>query len=200
MDTPLSYAAHLASYIASPLKIEKLVAIEFDKVPPLHEIAELRYKVEREHKAFRRPAFVKDKEAGDGEHFAVRSLLRAPAPRTYPNSRTIYIPAHVEVSADFHAELTVRCHRDLITASGKAFNLTYEDVIGPVRRTRHVCARTVAARLLRDRGNSFPQIGRFLGGRDHSTAINLCANFDVRARRFPQIQEVYDRLSEAMAA
>ena len=54
METPRSYAAHLATYIASPLKIEKLVALEFDDVPPLHEIAEFRYRVEQQSKRFKR--------------------------------------------------------------------------------------------------------------------------------------------------
>lgn len=199
MDTPHSYAAHLATYIASPLKIEKLVALEFDNVPPLHEIAELRYRVERAIKAFAVPSPVKDKEGRDGENFAVRSLIK-PKPRTYTNSRTVYVPAHVEVAAGFDFGLKVRSHAELIDAAGKAFNLTYAEVIGPNRDTRHVCARSVAAKLLRARGNSYPQIGRYLGGRDHSTIINLCVNFDARARRHPLLQEVYDRLSKAMVA
>lgn len=199
MDTPHSYAAHLATYIASPTKIEKLVALEFDHVPPLHEIAELRYKVERGIKAYRAPGWIKDKTDEDGTDFVVHSPLRKPAPRTYTNSRTAYVPAHVEVAAGFDLGLTVRNHRELVEAAAAAFNLTYEDVIGPNRHTRHVCARSVAARLLRERGNSYPQIGRYLGGRDHSTAINLCCKFEARARRHPQVQVVYDRLALAMA-
>lgn len=200
METPRSYAAHLATYIASPLKIEKLVALEFDQVPPLHEIAELRYRVERERKTFAHQGFIKDKEDHDGDHFMVRSFLRPPAPRTYTNSRTVYVPAHVEVQDDFDHGLNVRNHRDLIAAAASAFSLTYEEVVSPDRHTPHVCARSVAARILRERGNSYPQIGRYLGGRDHSTAINLHRKFDERAKRHPQIQVAYDRLSKVMAA
>lgn len=200
METPHSYAAHLATYIASPLKIEKLVALEFDHVPPLHEIAELRCKVERERKAFGTIGAIKDKTDRDGEDYTVRSLLRKPEPRTYTNSRTVYVPAHVEFADDFDHGLTVRNHRELIAAAGSAFSLSYEAVIGRDRHTPYICARTVAARLLRDRGNSYPQIGRYLGGRDHSTAINLCAKFDERVSRHPQILVAYDRLSKAIAA
>lgn len=183
METPHSYAAHLATYIASPLKIEKLVALEFDHVPPLHEIAELRFHVEQQHKRFKRLAAVGLEEVAE------------PEARTYANSRTVYTPRHVELT-DVEAEaLTVRCHREVIETVARAFGLSYAELLGRGRRTALVCARTVAARILRDRGNSYPQIGRYLGNRDHSTIINLVVKYEKRLARHPEMGVVYELLT-----
>lgn len=53
METPISYAAQLCSYISSPTKIEKLVEVQFGKgrAPELHIIETMRAKVERNRKS-----------------------------------------------------------------------------------------------------------------------------------------------------
>jgi hypothetical protein len=187
METPHSYAAHLASYIASPLKIEKLVALEFDKVPPLREIADMRFHVEQQNKRFKRLS------AFGLEEVAELKL------RTYPKSGTVYAPVHVEI-AEGAADLSPRSHREVVVSVAKAFGLTYADVVGRARHTALVCARSVAARILRDRGNSYPQIGRYLGNRDHSTIINLVTKYEARVARHPEMGVVYELLTPAEVA
>lgn len=182
MESPQSYARHLATYIASPLKIEKLVALEFDEVPPLHQIAEFRYRVEQQSKRFKRLS-----EVGLAE-------VAEPEVRTYPKGGTVYTPVSVEI-ADEVPPPPVRSHREVVAAVAKAFDLTYKDVIGPDRHAKFVCARTVAARILRDRGNSYKRIGHFLGNRDHSTADNLVKGYERRLARHPQIGVVYEQLT-----
>lgn len=61
--------------------------------------------------------------------------------------------------------------KDIITKAGKAFGLTYADMIGKDRRAAFVHARAATSFALRARGMSYPQIGRCLN-RDHSTIIN----------------------------
>ena len=51
--------------------------------------------------------------------------------------------------------------------------LTMKDVIGPFRYREYVKARAEIAMYLRSRHWSFPQIGKFLGDRDHTTIMNL---------------------------
>lgn len=47
-------------------------------------------------------------------------------------------------------------------------------VLGPSRAQGIVSARRESARYLRSLGYSYPQIGRWLGGRHHTTIMNLC--------------------------
>lgn len=196
--TAHSYAAHLATYISSPLKIERLVALHFDKVPPLHVIAELRYRVERERKAFAIPKFTSDRADRDGEDYAPRSLVRRPQPRTYVNSRTVYVPKHVTL-ADSATLPMVYTQKEVVAAVAIAFGLTYEELRGPRRDTQAVCARSVAVRILRDRGNSTSCIARYVGRRDHSTILNLLRKFNARAEQHPQVALAYQRISELVA-
>jgi hypothetical protein len=185
MDTPHSYAAHLATYIASPTKIEKLVALEFDHVPPLREIANMRFHVEQQIKRFKRLTVLGLEEVAE------------PELRTYPKSGTVYAPARVEIAECAIPDLSPRSHREVVTSVAKAFGLTYADVVSRGRRTALVCARAVAARILRDRGNSYPQIGRYLGNRDHSTIINLIEKYEARVARYPEMGVVYELLKHA---
>lgn len=59
------------------------------------------------------------------------------------------------------------------------YDLTVDVLKGPSRKTKHVQARAHAARLLRrlhfDDGKplGLKEIGRLLGGRDHSTILHL---------------------------
>jgi len=186
METPRSYAAHLATYIASPLKIEKLVALEFDHVPSLHDIADMRFQVEKQNKRFKRFAALGLEEAAE------------PEVRVYPNSGTAYIPVHLEIAEVSLADSSVRCHRDVVATVAKAFGLSYAEVVSDGRRTELVCARTVAALILRERGNSYPQIGRYLGNRDHSTIINLVSKYEKRLARHPEMGVVYELLATSL--
>ncbi len=51
-------------------------------------------------------------------------------------------------------------------------NMTVDEVIGRDRRPRYIRARQEAMYLLRQAGYSYPQVGRFVGGRDHTTALH----------------------------
>lgn len=56
----------------------------------------------------------------------------------------------------------------------------------------HVAARREAALYLRSLGYSYPSIGRWLGGRHHTTAMNLCKGrgyIPVRLTPLPAVTE-----------
>lgn len=61
---------------------------------------------------------------------------------------------------------------EIIAEAGKAFGLTYTGMIGRSRERKFVIARAAATLALRDRGMSYPQIAKRIGGRDHSTIIH----------------------------
>lgn len=91
---------------------------------------------------------------------------------------------------------------DLLLASvAQTFGVSVADIRGKSRQAIHVDARSVLTTILRDRGVSYPVIGRLLGGRDHSCAINSARNFAYYARRNPLVMDAYiahaDKLGEA---
>jgi hypothetical protein len=200
METPHTYAAHLATYIASPCKIEKLVALEFDKVPPLHEIARMRLRVEREAK--RGPTYwCKDSDVNDGEHYRPRSLVK-PDPAIVVRPRAAargYVP--VTQRPSIHTPAAVR---EIIAKVAEAFDVTPDEIIGRRRAMLFVLARATAVQLVRDRmwesgehRHTITQIGCFFGNRDHSTICYALDRFQDYLRHYQQVREAYDKLREA---
>lgn len=60
---------------------------------------------------------------------------------------------------------------DIVQEVGLVMGVPYSEIVGP-NRSRFVSkARMTAAMVLHKRGMSLSQIGRHLGGRDHSTII-----------------------------
>src|SRR5260221_3732023 len=64
---------------------------------------------------------------------------------------------------------------DILDRVGKRFGVTWEELLGRRRLGHIVNARQVAAWLMRQRGLSYPAIGRAVGGRDHTTAMHAVA-------------------------
>jgi hypothetical protein len=59
-------------------------------------------------------------------------------------------------------------------------SLTWEQVIAKDNSRERVNARAEIYALLRERGWSYPQIGRLVGGRDHTTIINSVQRYHAR--------------------
>lgn len=79
--------------------------------------------------------------------------------------------APLPVHFDVWAYVTDRCH---------AMFADPAEVRGPRRYPRLVKVRSVIATELRQRDMSLPEIGRALGGRHHTTIMNLLGYFDSR--------------------
>ena len=73
-------------------------------------------------------------------------------------------------------------------------------VMGRLRIRSAVLARMAVTKALRDKGLSYPVIGRALGGRDHSTIINLVRNFPEYVRLYPQLAKAYQAIKDAQEA
>ncbi len=83
----------------------------------------------------------------------------------------------------------------IIEIVAKHAEVTVADIKGRSRHTENVRARQLAGKLMRHwrPDLSYPQIGRILGGRDHSTIIHGCEAIMERAKRNPDLaQMVYD--------
>jgi chromosomal replication initiator protein len=80
--------------------------------------------------------------------------------------------------------------RDLIATVAATFDVTLADVLGQ-SRMRHIAeARQAAAWVLRRAipAISLEQIGRLLGGRDHTTIIHSLAQVERRCAADPQLR------------
>jgi len=80
---------------------------------------------------------------------------------------------------------------ELLRDVARCFGLTVADLKGRGRDTMLVQARSVCARLLRDRGLSYPHVGRILGGRDHSTIIHALDQFGMYCNANAMVRDTY---------
>ena len=79
------------------------------------------------------------------------------------------------------------------------FGMTVGDMLSQSRRRRMVCARVVAAKLLREmtwedgsQRFSLPQIAKMLNRKDHSTICYSLSVFEPYCRTYPEMLEVYN--------
>jgi chromosomal replication initiator protein len=83
----------------------------------------------------------------------------------------------------------------ILEAVAQEFNITISELKGP-RRTRRISVpRQLAMYLLRDVAQlSFPQIGEFLGGRDHSTVMHGATKIEKSLQQDAEILEKMERI------
>ncbi|MFU8826155.1 MAG: chromosomal replication initiator protein DnaA [Brevefilum sp.] len=81
----------------------------------------------------------------------------------------------VHALADFLPQGADLKPEDVLTAVSAAFGISNERLLGRERTREVALPRQVAMYLLREEGGvSLPQIGEFVGGRDHTTVIYAC--------------------------
>ncbi len=83
----------------------------------------------------------------------------------------------------------------ILEAVAQEFNITVSELKGP-RRTRRISApRQMAMYLLRDVAQlSFPQIGEFLGGRDHTTVMHGATKIEKSLQSEADVREKMERI------
>ena len=77
--------------------------------------------------------------------------------------------------------------RELRNVIEEVFGL---DIMLKNRSRKRVDARIVYAKILRENGYSFPQIGELLA-KDHSTIIHYCSLFDSTIHYIPELKRKY---------
>lgn len=200
MDNPIAYARQLATYIASPTKIESLTRVEFGEAPPLRTIAEMRFAVERETKTFKRNArhWNKDSEARDGEDYVPPSFFKRPTPRApRVTARIDFDPRPIEPHTNPFLQ-TWCLTRAVVASVATDFGLCAAHVAGKSRCRDYVWARAVAIRLLNECGLSAAGIGRKLD-RDHSTILHALDSFPIYERQCEKVSASYLRHKALMA-
>lgn len=81
----------------------------------------------------------------------------------------------------------------LAASIGQDFYVTADDIIGKARFRKLILPRLVLTKLCIERGMSCKQIGRKMGGRDHTTILHQRDIFDAYARLYPEVAASYAR-------
>lgn len=89
---------------------------------------------------------------------------------------------------------------ELMREIATEFNTTMSVLKSHQRNRDLIHARAVFVMVMRSRGMSYPQIGRLLGGRDHSTIINTIEKWDGYLASDHRVRKAYDRLRQREAS
>lgn len=101
--------------------------------------------------------------------------MSAPWPKWYRPKRRIFVS-------------------QLVREAAAHLNVTPEELTGPGRARELVRARAAISRVARDQGYSYPQIGRLLGGRDHTTIMHLIKEYPYSCSEITKYQAMVLRL------
>lgn len=184
---PRAYARHLARYITNASTIRAHTLRNFGRAPDLTaiqdmmaEAAEARKPVEVVERYGEEPSSI------SGIRWKPRGLVNIepvkpekPAPQAMrPAEPVKAIPVVSEVPRKPDRIVT---SGDVVATIAHDYGFSVADVLRKDRRRETVKARNACAHALKQRGNSFPAIGRILGGRDHSTIIHGIYRFEKTA-------------------
>lgn len=89
--------------------------------------------------------------------------------------------------------------RDIMALASRLTGVSAKDMVSARRDSEFIKARAAVIFTSRQRGFSFPAIGRALGGRDHSTIIHAYSHCDVYCRRWPDFGVLIAQLTSAIA-
>ena len=190
------YARQLAKYIKDPSTILARVRDYYDTdVPTLKQIK----RILRQANPKPRVADPKGKEyrerESDGEDFVVKGLVKLTDLQKAEPALVGSAPVKAPWPVWYRTQIKMRAGTPIssLLASVCEFHaLTREQVLGPDRHMVFVDARRIIATVLKARGWSYPSIGRMLGGRDHTTIINLCRKMEPRMNQCEFLRASYD--------
>jgi hypothetical protein len=210
--TPAAYAQRLASYICDPSTIRARTLDAFGKAPTLEQCRALREKAARvtvkpAPRPFpcghsHDPANVV--EYSDGKEKCLTCYnARLQAEQEKVRDRKARMAEQARIAAKRAKEAARRADIDpvkgyglpseIMEAVASAFGITLGELRGEARAKLYINARTVAARLLKDNGASYPMIGRRMN-RDHSSIVNLLKKWKSRTEQYPYMLTVYEAL------
>lgn len=91
--------------------------------------------------------------------------------------------------------------RDIALAVCRCFGFTLAELKSPVRRQSLVAARNVAMWLTRElAGKSLQEIGRYFGGRDHTTVLHGCRQAALLSQRDPSARQAIAELGKLLSS
>jgi chromosomal replication initiator protein len=215
--TPESYAKRIAKHISDPSTIRARTADQFGRhrAPSIEQCRLWREKavyrpVRRHEKPFlcgHERTFDNSHELSSGKetclacHRAAQEKRRAE--QEAARARKDVLAEEARIAAYRAAVAAKRAciepienramPNEIMTAVASAFAITLGELKGEARAKLYVSARTVAAKLLREEGSSYPMVARRMN-RDHSSIINLLNKWDKRVAKYPYMLTVYEAL------
>lgn len=175
---PQSYANELARYIRCPSTIRARTFDHWGRGPTIDEAREMRARHEQAAAHFR--------DAWNKLGHSDRDQWVKPLPAIAAPPVELDLP-----------EPTIVLPSEIIAAVERAFKLRPNTIVGRSRIKKISGPRNLVAWVLRQRGNSFGKIGKLLGGRDHTTAINAVRQFE--ATSTPELRDFAARFVGATA-
>lgn len=103
------------------------------------------------------------------------------------------IQAILQIILDTAPTKRPRIGTEVIREVAEIFKIQPSDIVGRDRSQIYVDARCAVTLIMRERGLSYPQIGRFMD-RDHSSIVNLTKKAARRIERNPLILVALERL------
>lgn len=88
---------------------------------------------------------------------------------------------------------------DIITLACRMSRISALMITGANRNRSVLLVRYAISAVARENGHSYPQIGKMLGGRDHSTIINGVKQSAIYIEHDPEFASFVDRLRSAAA-
>lgn len=158
-----SYTSELAKYITCASTIRARVKDMFGHSPDVATIKEMQEKHKRSRDRFKEAWNDLGSRPNDGLHWAVNGIKPKPEKPKVEPIRRATLP------------------REVIAEIARHYGVTYDDVVGRSRKRTVIKPRRLAAYVLVSRGNSNAQVGRWLGGRDHTTVIFAIEQFQHQA-------------------
>lgn len=218
--TPIALAAKLAEYISDPSTIRARVKDHFGRAPSLEKCSRIRSKIEQTRKPWHGSKFLDDKYTilcakhngpyeidadGNGRCKTCRAEKeRAEKERELAHLKRLIAlreekaraaAAASKLGITFTPVTPIKTATDILRENVAAvFSTTSSELAGNSRERHLVAARTAFIRIMRLRGFSYPQIGRALGGRDHSSIINLDHSYETRAKHNALIASTVEAL------
>ena len=216
-SNPESYARHLATYISDLSTIRAHTINAWGRAPSLDRIANYRDKhlgnrgpSGRRQAALPRPEYFRcGHEISEGNAYRNRAGSRLcktcrdereaqQSARARKRASTAEQLKHFErqgvsIVTEVPPARSTFLIGDLLDRAARAFLITRDDLISQTRAMQFVYARAVVAKVLRERGMSFPQIGKHMN-RDHSSIKNLVDTWEKKAKRCPDMVRVFEAL------
>lgn len=182
-----SYAERLARYIGDASTIRARTFNEYGRAPTIDAIRAMQRRARGEAEFIRLVATADTPDVSEDPQ-----MWRQPGYARMARERRETIQAAADRRAGRHiaarAEQVassgndVVTIRDIISEVGRAFDMSYDDVVRRTNARAVVRVRHFAMWVLKQRGRiSMAQIGRVMGGRDHSTVIHGIKMFEKNA-------------------
>jgi chromosomal replication initiator protein len=93
----------------------------------------------------------------------------------------------------------VRSIAEIQASACAQFGISSEELLSPARTARIAWPRQVAMYLARElTGESLPAIGRYFGGRDHTTVLHACRRASLRIAHDQDSREVVEKLRRSL--